>query len=196
MSRLSTLFSFCKKRGWIDENPCDRIERVRIDGKTPPILTPEQCDRLLRGAPTVCLPYFTLCLFCGIRPSECQRLTWSDINLEKKFVSVSAAASKVRQRRIVPIPDRAVKILEAFPIKIGLVAPSLSTIRRSRKRLLEITGGKWNSDLLRHTAISYALARHEDLGKVSTWMGNSPTIIKRHYDGMASKEDSDRFYAV
>lgn len=42
LNRLSTLFSFCLRKGWLDKNPCDCIDRVSIDRKPPSILTPAQ----------------------------------------------------------------------------------------------------------------------------------------------------------
>ena len=42
LNRISTLFSFAVRRGYIDKNPCDRIDRVTIDRSAPCILTVEQ----------------------------------------------------------------------------------------------------------------------------------------------------------
>jgi hypothetical protein len=38
INRLSTLFSFAVRKGWIGSNPCERIERPTIDNGTPTIL--------------------------------------------------------------------------------------------------------------------------------------------------------------
>lgn len=35
LSRVKTLFSFAKRRGWIQANPCDRIERITQERGAP-----------------------------------------------------------------------------------------------------------------------------------------------------------------
>lgn len=194
LNRISTLFAYAVRQGWRADNPCDRIERLTIDRQTPRILTPDEVDLILKITPTVLLPYLILCLFAGVRPTETMRLTWADVNLPSRSVTINAAASKVRQRRVVSLPDRAVRLLENHPIRSGPISPSHSTVRRwLRKARLQI-GGKWPADILRHTAASYALALTGDASKVATQLGNSPKILLTHYNGLATKQDAERFY--
>ena len=193
LNRISTLFSFAVKRGYVSVNPCDRIERGRIDRRTPRVLTPEQCTQLYKACPTLCRPYLVLCLYAGLRPEEAMRLDWRSVSLSEKHVLLDADSSKVRQRRRVPLADVAVKLLAEHPHKLGPVAPSHSTVRRW-KRKARVIVGTWPADLLRHTHISYALALHQDAGKVAYWMGNSAAIIKQHYDGLASPSAAREFF--
>lgn len=195
LNRISTLFAFAVKRAHIEVNPCDRIERTAIDRRTPRILTPDQARRLYAICPEAVRPYLTLCLYAGIRPDECHRLTWADVDLDNKRVVIGEAQSKVRARRVVPLPDIAVELLKKHPKQEGPITPSVSTVRRF-KRAARAVVGEWQADILRHTAISYALAHHEDLGKVATWMGTSPTVIKRHYDAVAAPETAREFFAL
>jgi integrase len=193
LHRLSALFSFAVRRGWIRTNPCELVDRVTIDRKTPRILTPEQCRKVYLRTPRWCRPYLVLSLYAGIRPTEALRLKWEDICLVRKIVMVNAAASKVRQRRVVPLPDCAVRMLSRLNPGSGPVAPSLMTIRRWKRKVRPVIGG-WPADILRHTAASYLLAMHEESGKVATWLGNSPGILLSHYNGLALREDAERFF--
>jgi integrase len=196
LNRISTLFSYAVRRGMIGVNPCDRIERGFINRKAPRILTPQQSATLLKITPTICKPYLILCLYTGIRPHEAMRLNWTDVCLKNKSVTIDSAASKVRQRRIVPLPDYAISLLKKHPIKKGPIAPSPSTIRRwIRGRAAGAIGG-WRTDILRHTCASYLLALHQDAGKVSTWLGNSPKILMTHYNGLATKDAALQFFHI
>lgn len=194
LHRLSTLFSFAVRREWIADNPCARVERIMLERKTPRILTPEQCRKLFRKTPAHCRPYLVMCLYAGIRPSEALRLKWEDVCLKRKTITVNAAASKVRQRRVVPLPDCAVRMLARLQRESGPVSLSLITVRRWRRKVRAGMGG-WPADILRHTAASYLLAWHQDAGKVATWLGNSPAILLTHYNGMATREDAELFFS-
>src|SRR5262245_35016299 len=44
--RLSALFSFAVRRGWMENNPCRQLEPIRVDRKPPSILSPDQASRL------------------------------------------------------------------------------------------------------------------------------------------------------
>lgn len=47
LGRLSAFFEWCRRRRYITENPCDFIERVRVDRAPPKILTVDQLKTLL-----------------------------------------------------------------------------------------------------------------------------------------------------
>lgn len=193
LSRINTLFSFAVRREYITKNPCAVIERAKIDRSPPAILTPQQAAKVIALAPTQCRPCVVLCLYAGIRPEECHHLDWSDINLETKTVQVSH--TKTRVPRIVPLEQIAVKLLSEHPVKKGKLSPSMSTIRRFKRRVRGAIGF-WKSDLLRHTAASYLMALHKDAGKVSTMFGNSSSVMLKHYHTPVSDADSAVFWAV
>lgn len=191
LSRISTLFSFSVRKGYVQANPCDRIDRVTIDRKQPVILTVEQSKLLLNACSTLCRPYLILGMFAGIRPDEIHRLDWSDISLETKTVRVKG---KTRRNRIVPLEPIAADLLAAHPIKTGPVAPSKGAVRWWKRKAKATLGGKWTADILRHTAASYLLAKHQDVGKVAMWLGNSPQILMAHYAVPITKADAENFW--
>ena len=59
--------------------------------------------------------------FCGLRSAEIERLRWEDVNLEAGHVVLAASASKVKGRRIVPLPDCAKTWLAPYAGRTGLV---------------------------------------------------------------------------
>lgn len=198
MSKLSTLFSFAWRRGYIRENPCFRLDRPRLDYKPPLIFAPLEVRTLLRyllsnGKRKWRLPQAILGLFCGIRPAELCRLTWADIDLVKGIVRIDASASKVRHRRIVPISENAIawlKLCKQGPDTIG------SKRGKWMRAMTRKTGLKWHSDILRHTCASYMVARDENTSRISRWLGNSETILLNHYCELVSAEDSVAFWNI
>lgn len=192
LNRISTLFSFAVRRGYITANPCDRIERVSVDRKPPLILSPGHAKALLKATQSHIKPYVILAMYAGIRPEEITRLDWSAINLETRTVKVDG---KTRRRRIVPLEPIAVKLLAKYRKEKGPVTPSLSTLVRWKNRARKLIGQpRFPQDLLRHTAASYLLALHQDAGKVSMMLGNSSKILLSHYHEPVAEKECKGFW--
>lgn len=194
LNRISTLFSFAVRRGYIRENICNRIERVTIDRRPPKILTVEQAKKLLQWCPTTFKPYLILAMFAGVRPQEIERLDWKDINLETKTVRINFA--KVQShRRIVPLEPIAVKYLSEHPLKNGVVCPTSAVLRRWKRKARIILGfDHWPKDIFRHTAASYLIALHENVDRVAKDLGNSRKVLLTHYHEPVTKEQSELFW--
>ena len=179
LNRISTLFSFAVRRGFISQNVCDRIERITVDKKAPVILTPDQAALLMKACPTMVKPYFILAMFAGVRPEEVCRLDWKNVNLETGTVAIEG---KTRRRRIVKLEPIALRLLAAHPLRSGPVSPSRATLTRWKFKSRKTLGlERWPQDLLRHTAASYMLALHKDAGKVAMTLGNSASVLLSHY---------------
>jgi integrase len=195
IGRLSALFSFCERRGWIERNPCRMLERPRVDRKVPKILQPDQAEKLIAAVkerrPHM-VPFFTLGMYAGIRPDELARIDWTAVDLGRSLVTVDAAASKVRRRRLVYLEPKATDLLKHG----GRLPVSRATRRRYQSFACAVLGFEdWTQDLLRHTAASYLLALHQDAGKVAMRLGNSPGILMRHYQELVGPEDCLAFWS-
>lgn len=195
LRRIGSLFAYAERRGWIKANPCRKIERPRLEHRTPRILTPDEALKVVELCPKNLKPYLAAALYCGIRPTEAMRLDWRNVNLEAGIIIIDASVSKVRSRRVVNIAAPAAKILAAHRKESGRLTPSLSTVRRWTAKLSAQLGW-FDHDCFRHTAASYMLALHQDAGKVALQLGNSPSVLLTHYNGLASKSDAERFYCV
>lgn len=200
IGRLSALFSFGVRRKWIPENPCRQLERITIERPVPRILTPEESERLMRWGQfqrPEALGYLVKALYVGIRPEEADRLHPDRIDESAGLIIIDAAASKVRNRRIIELQPAAVEWLaEARRLKC-LEPVHLSTRRRWIKEArahLEFTS--WPQDVLRHSAASYLLAKVKNANLVAEWMGNSADILKTHYRELVSAEDTAAFWAI
>jgi integrase len=193
VSRLSTLFEFCRRRRWIQENPCAFVERVSIDRKAPPILTPEQARAALAAVPPVASAWFSLCLFAGVRPQE--SIGWDSIEWESSRIIVAPELSKVRRHRIVSPPDTLWPWLSLAATSRASLPISLATQRRSIRAVRDSLGWEaWPQDVLRHSAASYWLAVSGDVSRVAWQLGNSPAVLMRHYWNLVTPEEAERFW--
>jgi len=143
------------------------------------------------------LGWLVLALLAGLRPEEADRIQWSSINLDTGTVTVDAAASKVRQRRIVHLMPSArewMKLARKFNSRLPLPQP---TRRRFLRRLRDHLGFKiWPKDVLRYSAASYWRAECQHAAKVAFELGNSVGVLLRHYRELVTKEEAERFWDI
>lgn len=198
--RLCTFFSFSLRRGWVRDNPVKRVDPVRLIQRPPCILSVRQAARVLawtrRHRPDA-MAVVTLSMLAGIRPWELYGVTWADVNLDEGFVVVSAAASKVAQRRIVHMESSAVAWMRLAKQMDARLPSTPFLARKLLPALAEALGfERWPHDVLRHTAASYMLAHARDAAAVALELGNSVDILMRHYRELVSRRDAARFWAL
>jgi integrase len=200
---LSGLFSYAKRRNWIEKNPISEVasfRTARIKAKLPGILSVKQTAALLENAEAEILPHFALGLFAGLRVAEIGRLDWSDIDFAKKTIDVKAeVAKKTSQRRWVPMSDNLVVWLVPHSKAHGPVAPQSAKeyfIQRARRRA-GITD--WPSNALRHSFCSYHFALYEDAPRTASQAGHSggqTQMLFAHYRDRVTKEAAQAYFSI
>ena len=198
--KLSALFDFCWRAGYIEQNPVLKMAKVRVDRGVPQILSVERAGKVLnwtkRQSPEN-LPQIVLGLLAGLRPEESIKITWPKINLEAGVITIDADVTKIRQRRIVHLMPSAVKWLKLSKSARGRLPIPLMTRRRWLHKLRQMFGlERWHQDLLRHTCASMWLAEIQDAGKVAHELGNSAGVLLRHYRELVSREDAEKFWQL
>lgn len=202
--RLSTLFNFAVRRGYRMDNPCNRLEQIKVTAKPPAIFTIEQVKtsvEWLNKNAKHGLPWFVLSALCGLRPEEAEKTTKADIHFTEGFIRVEAQTTKVRQRRVVyPLPE-AMELLESalklgtLPLSSGERRWMLSGRPGKSKGLRDVLGFKvWPKDITRHTAASYWLASDGSAAHVSEMLGHSEKTLKKHYKALVTKKEAEEFW--
>ena len=69
-----------------------------------PFLSVPQTRSLLEACSREILPAVAIAAFAGLPHAEIARLSWSDIDLSRKFIEVKAKNSKTAMRRLVAVP--------------------------------------------------------------------------------------------
>ena len=59
-----------------------------------------------------------------------------------------------------------------------------------------MTGLKWKNDGLRHSFASYRLALTKDMAALCLEMGNSPSIVFKHYLDLRHEDEAERWFGV
>jgi len=195
---LSGLFNFALKRDNIRANPASGLTTptVRHD-RRPPVLSVSGARALMDAAAEhepAMLPYLTLALFCGIRPSECRRLDWSAIDWERQEVFVGAKESKTGNERYVKLQANALEWLLPHRQNHGIIHYSRIEFQSAREK----SGIQWGHDILRHSFGSYALAAFRDAGDVAEQMGHgsSTQMLFKHYRRAVRQQDAQKFWQI
>lgn len=194
--RLSTLFNFARRRGYIERNPVAHVERSRENPEPVGILTIEELERLLASASADMIPYWVIGAFAGLRTAELQRLTWDEINLEGAFIEVKAAKSKTAARRLVTIQENLRAWLSMVGQDSGRVCPPNLHVRAQQDRASARLDRPWPNNALRHSYASYYLAALGDAAKLALEMGNSPRMIFAHYRALVRPADAQRYWSI
>lgn len=192
---FSVFFNWAVRQRYCKENPCERMEAIRIPLSSVEILSPEKILQLLKAAMEyhngVMLPIVGIQLFAGLRPSEAQALHVKDVT--NSNIRVTEGKMGNITRRSVQIPDVLKRIFKEYPF-VGLP----KGYRYKLDRLKKATNvDNWVQDVLRHTSISYQMARDEDIGKVATRNGNSERVIRRDYlNVIDDSETIENFWGI
>ena len=208
----SNFLNWCVRRQFAARNNMATVDTPAVDTHEPSILSLGDCRRLLAAARDykdgLLLPYVTLSLFAGLRPTEVARLTWERVDLTEGTITLDGAMAKTRQRRIVTLSENAVAWLLPLSPKRTKFTPG--SFKRHFGRVKKAAGfngkagetedGKklrpWIQDYMRHTAVSMYLAKHKHEGEAATWAGNSPNVIHRHYKGLVKEADATEFRSL
>lgn len=202
---LHGLFKLGLQRGLCEYNPLTRIEAPRPEEKHIQILSIPQIRRLLE---TACLPEHVCCapalgimLWAGIRPTEIERITWSQVHLKEKFIDVEPRHAKTggaRQVTIQPVLGRWLRKVCKFTPSHASITPK-AWAKRWRSLRHDAKLKNWQADTLRHCFASYHLRHFRDLNALQLEMGHAGTeLLRTRYLSMAglTKEAARQFWGV
>ena len=185
---LSSVFTTAMRRGWCADNPVHRVEPERIQEKRIDILTRDQIERLLHTAAThrsgACLPAVSLMLYAGVRPNEVERLTWSQIQLDRGIIRILPQHSKTGGARHITIHPPLAAILRQTHHHDPQTRICPANWRRYWTELHRLAGwhpttDPWQADILRHTFASHHLAAFRSYTELQLEMGHRSCILLR-----------------
>jgi len=165
-------------------------------------LTVPQCRQLLDKCQPRLRSALALMLFAGIRPEEIAgdnkpQLRWEFVNCDEKIIRVPSEIAKTGATRVMEnLPDTLWRWLTPGRPNEDV----LPTTRRTFVYCCRESAGmaKWPQDCLRHSFATYAVALTNNPGQVAIWLGHNgnPTMLYRHYRGLTTKAEADKFFAL
>ena len=169
------------------------MERWKVPACEVEIYTPDEMKKILNAAPVLTIPFLALGAFAGLRTAETMRMDWSEIDLERGHLVVSASKAKTAARRLVPISGNLKAWLKPHTKAAGPVVLLSQGRIDSLLREKELPRKR---NALRHSYISYRLAAVQDTPKVALEAGNSPQIFFKHYRELVTPEQASEWFAI
>jgi integrase len=190
-------------------NPASGVDRRREAAPQIRFLKLEQIQKqleVLENYPTIHAMVATY-IYAGLRREAGTWLRREDVDLDKRLIRVQAKTvddkywqPKTRKNRVVPISKALHEILSAYnpPHKCIWFFPSPKGKRwnpdnfsQDLRKINKKNGLNWGCLEYRHTFGSHLAIKGESLYKISTLMGNSPGICRKHYAALIPEEMAD-----
>jgi integrase len=143
----------------------------------------------------------------GLRTAELLRLTWEDTRRVEGHIEISTGKAKTRQRRLVEIVPALAQWLEPFKEFTGPIWTGHEITFQQHlcdvcdKTEYETKPGhkvtvKRKANGLRHAFCSFHFALHSNENLTAAQAGNSPAMIHKHYKGLATKAEAEKWFAI
>ena len=196
---LVTFFNWCQTKRYLPrgvEHEAAQLKVMHAPARVT-IYTIDETARLMEQltARTELVPYAAIGFFAGVRPAELARLRFEEaLRWKHGDIEIRADQSKTGFRRLVPMTANLQAWLKPFATRHGLIAP-----RQADDKLAAFAkhmGLPWPRDVMRHSYISYTVARTEQIGGVALWAGNSEGVVKTNYLEMVTKAEGEAYGGI
>jgi integrase len=196
---VGLLFSYAESRGIIDRNLILRTAKPKLVDRPPAIFAVDELRALLETANRIhpdVLPMLAIGAFAGLREAEIQRLDWSEVDLARGHIEVTAAKAKSARRRIVPLQPNLAAWLRPYSGMKGRVVPAGARDRMDRvRKAAGLT--RWPNNGLRHSFASYRLAAIHDAPRVASELGHTtPQLLYSTYRELVRPEEAERYWKI
>jgi integrase len=198
-------FGWAKEQNFSRENICTAARfpkrKIKANEKDIRIFTVDEAEKVFRfclSRPEL-LTYVTLATFCGIRPTEVDRMTWNLVDWEQKLIHLKV--TKTGHYRTIHLHPTAYAWLKlahdlGSPIGADFAPTPAKKLERMRPLRDHMGWAKWPADIMRHSFGSYHVALTRNVGDTALEMGNSEGIIKNHYLAMVTPNAMKAFWAI
>lgn len=195
---IKIFFSYARSRNYLPEErktAAENLKIAKVVTDNMDIFSPETMTKLLHSATPDLVPILAIGAFSGIRMAELSRLDWSAVDLDRRIIELRAGQAKTGSRRVMPITDNLAAWLEPLERK-GLVIPSVKSHHRAVSALAASLKIEWPRNVLRHSFISYRIAKVKSADQVALEAGNSPSIIFKNYRELTTEDQADKWFGI
>ncbi|MCC6694836.1 MAG: site-specific integrase [Candidatus Hydrogenedentes bacterium] len=141
--------------------------------------------------PSAIRPMLVVSLCTGVRRGELFALRWSDVDLDRRLLTVTPAAAKSGKARFIPMNGRVFETLKVWKSQVGGVGyvfenpqtkgpyGHVNGVWRKLLKAAKVNGFSWHD--MRHTFASRLVQRGVDLYVVKELLGHSSIVLTERY---------------
>ena len=195
---IVALFNFAKSQGWLNKaetTAADALGAVKVKDREVQIYTPAEMAALVSAADADFLPWLLLIGFGGLRREELAKgLRWDAVDFNRRTIIVPAVIAKTGKKRKIDMAGNLAAWLAPYAGRTG----SIFAID-PRKRMAKVTaasGVAWKRNALRHSFGSYLMEKSRNAGAVALMMGNSASVVMRHYHEIVHAGDAKAYWSI
>lgn len=193
------LFHFARDQGYLPQSErtaADMARREKLAESDVITLSPSTLLALLKDATEEARLWIALAAFTGMRTAELLRLSWQHIDFPARVIRLPSVSATKQRKRQIPILSNLRAWIAPFAGRTGRVFASEKAHDRTIAFAKE-KGFDWPSNWARHSYGTYRATITKSVGQVSLEMGNSESIVKRHYfDQHANEADAREWFAI
>ena len=208
---LVTFFQWCRLREHLPDvrTVAQKAEVPVVSDKIPETYSPAELAVLLEHVRPEFRAWLAIASWAGIRNDEIapiagsrkSPLAWTDVNFERKIITVRPETAKMKRRRVIPMCEALQAVLLPLKRENGPVHTAPPPTKDDGKKMRAETArlgafiGGWRSNALRHSFISFRCAQ-VGVGLTAMAAGNSEAEVKKSYLDAKSKEEADEWFSV
>lgn len=196
---LRMFLGWCVRRQYLPANhrllEADKMKKEKRDCEEIDFYRPSEFRALLDATNGPLQAVIAICGLAGLRTDECLRLTWEDVWRSPGSIEITARIAKGRSRRLVDVHPALASWLEPFRTCTGPVWPqSADTYHATFAAVRERLKIPARRNGLRHAFVTFHFAQHHNESLTAAMAGNSPPLVHRHYRGLATKAEADKWF--
>jgi integrase len=117
-SAIRKFFSWCVQRDIIAQSPCTGIKPPTAERSRDRVLTDDELRHVWHAADKIGMPFGIMIKFLiltGQRRDEVARMSWSELDLDRRLWTLPATRVKNNRPHEVPLSDAAISVLKSSP---------------------------------------------------------------------------------
>jgi len=200
---LTRLFSVAEQWGlYSGDNPCTKVKKPKLNNQVTEFLSDDELTRLLSTLETwdnkMSASFVSFCLYTGLRRGELFKLTWKDVDMERKTMVLRDPKGIVDQT--LPLSEKAISVLKNIPnefetpwIFYGKNGKQRTDFKGPWLRIKKAAGLPDNFRLhgLRHHFASSLVSNGVDLYTVQKLLCHKDAAMTQRYAHLADKALQD-----
>jgi integrase len=192
---LKTIFNKAIKNKKATRNPAHEVKKLKENNERNRILSPEEYIRLLAHCHSYLKPIVKIAYHTAMRRGEILNLTWGQVNLQERIITLEPENTKTQEGRIVPLSKEVLEMFQAMPKGLPMVrvflyrGKPISTVTRGIAAACQRAGIEdFVFHDLRHTAINNWRLQGHDYFRIMAASGHKTMRVFKRYNTIQREE--------